>query len=140
MDNTDKMVLDLIAKRKQKKKRTIIIVVASFAALIIIGAFIPKDEQKEAEKQEQEIGSKVDSYKIEARLKAEEVAKSHATNPDEAEFENQQVQQDGLNYICTGTIISKNDFGVKKRAKYHVKLFRNTSNNQFEVKDNTVYQ
>lgn len=138
MDNTDKMILDIIANRKKKKKRNIIIALSVFAALVIIGAFIPED-QKTSNKQNQ--ASEVNRYRdyeIESRLKAEDIAKTHATNPDEAEFENQKVDISDNTYICTGFIISKNDFGVKKRAKYLIKLLHKDGN--WELISESVFQ
>lgn len=139
MDNTDKMILDLIAKRKKKKKRNIIIIVSIFIALMIIGAFMPKEEKEQSKKSEL---SKYKTYEIEARLHAEDIVKTHAVNPEEAEFSNQKEEIRDNTYHCTGIITSKNDFGVKKQAKYLVKLLHKANNtaNEWELVSETVFQ
>lgn len=142
MDSTDKLILDIIAKRKKKKKRTIIIVISIFVAFVIIAQFIPENQKRKDEEYTQGVTSKIKDYEIEARLKAEDIAKTHAVNPDEAEFSNQQVELHGNTYHCTGVITSKNDFGVKKQAKYLVKLLHNADNKnkEWELVDEVAFQ
>ena len=141
MHSQNKLLLSIFNLFKNKKRRNTIIIIGSIIVLAIIGNIMPKDFDKLHEQENKSELNKIKNYEIEARLKAEDIIKQHAVNPAEAEFSNQKEEIHGSTYHCTGIITSKNNFGVKKQAKYLVKLLHDTSKpNEWELKSEDLFQ
>jgi hypothetical protein len=103
---------------KNKKRTTITIIVSVLVVFWIIGTVNNGGFKDYHEKAKYEAPDMCPQ----ASAMAQHIAAKHAINPDEVEFTNDKASKQGQIYTCTGVIISKNDFGVKKRANYNVVL------------------
>ena len=119
MHSQNKFLLSITkALFKNKKRTTITIIVGVLVVFWIIGTVNNVDFKDYHEKAKYE----VPDMSPQASAMAQHIATKHATNPDEVEFTDDKVSKEAQIYTCKGVIISKNDFGVKKRANYNVVL------------------